>query len=87
MQAKKRRARDAAVSAEQMGAALAAGGGGVTWGFGEDAEEEDPEASAAFVDWRTYSETKGLTDKQAPSPSRFGIKDLTDEQAPYTSHR
>ena len=61
----RRRARDADVSGAQMAAAL--NSGGVSWGFGEDAEEEEgggPD-SAPFVDWRNYFETKGLTDKQA----------------------
>ena len=62
-QAKKRRTKEAEVGAAQMEAALATGGG-VSWGFREDAIEEG-DGVVPFVDWRTYSETKGLTDKQA----------------------
>lgn len=47
-----------------MEAALA--GGGVSWGFGEDAEEDLPDGPP--VDWRTYSDRHGLSDKQARAP-------------------
>lgn len=52
--------------------------GGASWGFGEDAITEDE--GGPFVDWRTFGETRGLTDKQvgrplqSPSPQRRSMQ-------------
>ncbi|PRW44332.1 Kanadaptin isoform B [Chlorella sorokiniana] len=54
-----RRERDEQVSKAQMEAAL---GGGASWGFGEDAINDDEDLDE--VDWRAYAATKGLSEKQ-----------------------
>lgn len=56
-----RQEHEAQIGKAQMAAALA---GGASWGFGEDAPQEEPMLDGQLVDWREYAETKGLTDKQ-----------------------
>ncbi len=51
------------MAAAQMEVALGRGEG-ASWGFGEDAIVDEDEEGVADVDWRTFSETRGLTDKQ-----------------------
>ncbi|KAK9833306.1 hypothetical protein WJX81_005069 [Elliptochloris bilobata] len=75
MEAKEaRREREAQVAKAQMDSALARG---VSWGFGEDAvvEPEDVDA-ASKVDWRAYSDTHGLTDKQQKLATKVRKREL-----------
>ena len=58
-----RRQKEEEVAAAQMEVALGRGEG-ASWGFGEDAIVNEDEEGVADVDWRTFSETRGLTDKQ-----------------------
>ena len=58
-----RRRKEEEVAAAQMEVALGRGEG-ASWGFGEDAIVDEDEEGVADVDWRTFSETRGLTDKQ-----------------------
>ena len=58
-----RRRKEEEVAAAQMEVALGRGEG-ASWGFGEDAVVDEDEEGVADVDWRTFSETRGLTDKQ-----------------------
>jgi hypothetical protein len=73
----RRREREAAVAAAQMGAAIAGGADGASWGFGEDATGEEgagdkgqgqggggAKGGEGAVDWRAYAATRGLTDRQ-----------------------
>lgn len=64
-----RRRKEDEVAAAQMEVALGRGDG-ASWGFGEDAVVEDDDGIGA-VDWRAFSETRGLTDKQV------GTSDIT----------
>jgi pSer/pThr/pTyr-binding forkhead associated (FHA) protein len=66
---KRMKEKDAAAAKLAMAKAIAAGGGGVSWGFGEDAredsdEENDGRGSKDEIDWREHAANKGLTDKQ-----------------------
>ncbi|KAK9805589.1 hypothetical protein WJX72_006586 [[Myrmecia] bisecta] len=56
-----RQEREAQIAKAQMEAALHRG---VRWGMGEDAEEEPGALDAPQVDWRAYSSTHGLSEKQ-----------------------
>ena len=56
-----RQEHEAQIGKAQMAAALA---GGASWGFGEEAPQEDAMLEGQLVDWREYAETKGLTEKQ-----------------------
>jgi hypothetical protein len=58
-----RRRKEEEVAAAQMEVALGRGEG-ASWGFGEDAIVDEDEQGVADIDWRTFSETRGLTDKQ-----------------------
>ncbi len=65
LQAKERRKeREAQISKAQMDIAIS---GGVSWGMGGDAADDmddDDEPAGGTVDWRMYSQTHTLTDKQ-----------------------
>lgn len=39
-------------------------GDGASWGFSEDAIVEEDDDGVGTVDWRAFSDTRGLTDKQ-----------------------
>jgi pSer/pThr/pTyr-binding forkhead associated (FHA) protein len=63
---KRRKEKDAAAAKTAMAKAIAAGGGGdggVSWGFGEDAQG-DSDNEKDEIDWREHASNKGLTDKQ-----------------------
>lgn len=57
----KRQAKEAQVSKAQMDAARR---GGVSWGMADDAALEEDLDNVTEVDWRLYSQTHTLTDKQ-----------------------
>jgi len=66
----RRKEKDAAAAKLAMANAIAAGGGGVNWGFAEDArgdsdeENGDGRVGSKEVDWREHASNKGLTEKQ-----------------------
>ena len=57
---------------------------GISWGMGEDAMEEDDSGEAPSVDWRAYSSTHSLTEKQQKLADKIRrlenrIRNLTTE--------
>lgn len=67
------------MAAAQMEVALGRGEG-ASWGFGEDAIVDEDEEGVADVDWRTFSETRGLTDKQVMSDHLAAVQHATLER-------